>query len=110
MENKVLSDAALELVASRFKTLSEPLRLKILQAMRDGEKSVTALTELTAASQPNVSQHLKILLSSGVVRRRQEGNTVFYSISDDSIFMLCDVVCGSLESRVRQQADIFAQV
>ncbi len=110
MGHKVLSDEALELVANRFKVLSEPLRLRILQALREEPRSVTALTELTEASQPNVSKHLKILQSAGLVNRRQDGNTAFYSIADESIFTLCDVVCGSLETRVRQQADIFARI
>lgn len=109
MNGKNISPEALEMVASRFKILSEPLRLRILQSLQEGEKSVTELTELTETSQPNVSKHLKILQSSGIVSRRQKGNTVFYSIADESIFTLCEVVCNSLESRLKSQAEIFAQ-
>ena len=110
MNGKNLSSEALELVANRFKILSEPLRLRILQSLQDGEKSVTALTELTETSQPNVSKHLKLLQTSGLVKRRQKGNTVFYAIADESIFTLCELVCNSLEERLKTQAEIFAPV
>jgi DNA-binding transcriptional ArsR family regulator len=108
MTNKYLSIQALELVANRFKILSEPIRLRILQTLQDGEKSVTELTTAIETSQPNVSKHLKILQDAGIVNRQQQGNTVYYSIADESIFTLCEVVCGSLETRLRNQAEIFA--
>ncbi len=108
MNGKFLSPEALHLIADRFKILSEPLRLQILQLLQSGEKSVTELTELIETSQPNVSKHLKILQTSGMVKRRQEGNTAFYAIADESIFTLCEVVCNSLEAQLRNQAGIFA--
>ena len=105
-----MSFEALHLVANRFKILSEPLRLQILQILQNGEKSVTELTDLTQTSQPNVSKHLKILQTAGLVKRRQTGNTAFYAIADESIFTLCEVVCNSLETQLKNQAEIFAQV
>lgn len=110
MSNKKLSAGALELVAFRFKILSEPLRLRILHSLQDGEKSVTELTEVLSTSQPNVSKHLRILQTAGLVSRRQVGNTVYYSIADSSIFTLCEVVCGSLETQLRNQAEIFSTI
>lgn len=108
MSETVLSSEALELIANRFKIMSEPLRLLLLQHLQAGEKSVTELTRLCETSQPNVSKHLKILQNGGLVKRNQKGNTAFYSIADDSIFTLCEVVCSSLEERLRTQAGIFA--
>ena len=108
MARKNLTNEALELIASRFKVLAEPLRLRILHTLQDGEKSVNELSESVAASQPNVSKHLKILQDAGVLNRQQKGNAVFYSISDESIFELCEVVCNSLERRLENQTRIFA--
>lgn len=110
MQGNNLSNEALQLVANRFKILSEPVRLRILQTLGDSEKSVTELTEAIQTSQPNVSKHLKILQDAGLVNRQQKGNTVYYSIADDSIFALCEVVCGSLEARLKNQVEIFATV
>ncbi len=106
--SKNLSPEALNLIANRFKILSEPLRLRILHLLQRGEKSVGELTETIETSQPNVSKHLKILQDAGMVKRQQVGNTVFYSIADESIFTLCEVVCNSLEERFKTQAEIFA--
>lgn len=99
---------ALNLVAERFKILSEPLRLRILQSLESGQMSVTEITNAVESTQPNVSKHLKLLQDAGLVTRRQEGNTVYYSIADDSIFELCDVVCSSLKAKFASQNSIFA--
>jgi len=98
-----LSPAAISLVAARFKVMGEPFRLRLLQALDRGEKSISALAEALEASQPSVSKHVKILYDSGLIARRQEGNTVYCSIADATVFELCDVVCSSLRERIAQQ-------
>lgn len=110
MANKKLSKEALGLIAERFKVLSEPIRLQILHSLQTGEKSVNELTEAVQTSQPNVSKHLKILQKNGILDRQQNGNTVYYSIADESIFMLCETVCDSLEENLRIKVDFFAEV
>lgn len=106
-EHQKMSAEAIGLVAARFKVLSEPLRLQILQYLENGESSVTNVTKAVNSTQPNVSKHLKILQDEGFVAKRQEGNTVFYKIADESIFELCDVVCGSLKERFSEKSAIF---
>lgn len=107
MGNK-LTDEALEIIAERFRVLSEPIRLRILQALRGGELSVSQLMSEVEISQPNASKHLRTLQDAGLVRRDQRGNLAYYSIADESIFELCEVVCDSLGNRFREQAQIFA--
>jgi ArsR family transcriptional regulator len=104
---KGVPPAAIDLIAERFRILSEPARLRILHGLQDGELSVNQLTELLGTSQPNASKHLKILQDAGIVGREQRGNSVYYSIIDKSIFELCELVCGSLERRFRKNAEIF---
>ena len=99
-----LSPQVLQLVADRFRVLAEPLRLRILQLLRNGEKNISEITALTGATQPNVSKHVRVLEEAGLIGRRQEGNTVYCFISDYSVFELCDVVCGALYARVSAQA------
>jgi DNA-binding transcriptional ArsR family regulator len=105
-----LSSEAIDLIASRFKILGEPLRIRILQALQAGERSVGQLTTLLGSTQPNVSKHLRILQDAGLVGRRQEGNTVYCFIADPSVMDLCDAVCESLEARLRSQADKIRRV
>lgn len=105
-----LTEEAIVGVAERFRILSEPIRLRILQTLQGGELTVTELTREIEISQPNASKHLRILQEAGILRREQRGNSVYYSIADDSIFELCELVCGSLETRFREKAEIFAAV
>ncbi|MBI5382426.1 MAG: helix-turn-helix transcriptional regulator [Opitutae bacterium] len=107
MKNRPLSDDALALVARRFAVLSEPMRLRLLQALAGGEKPVNALVELTGGTQANVSRHLQTLTEAHLLKRRKEGLQVFYAVADPSIFQLCELVCGSLEKRLAQQAEAF---
>lgn len=90
-----------DLIAERFRVLSEPMRIRLLDALRDGEASVQELETATGASQQNVSKHLGVLLRSGIVSRRREGNFAVYAIADQGVFDLCEQVCGGL----RQQLD-----
>lgn len=104
-----LSDDAMALVARRFAVLAEPMRLRLLHGMCRGEKSVGELVEITGGTQTNVSRHLQTLAQAHLVARRKEGQQVFYSISDPSIFQLCELVCGSLEKSLAQNARVMAR-
>jgi len=94
-----LDDSALDQVAEYFKALSEPSRLKLLNALRDGEHNVTELTTCLGTSQANVSRHLALLLGLGVVERTSRGTSAWYRIADPRIFGLCDLVCGQIGRR-----------
>lgn len=93
------------MVARRFAVLSEPMRLRLLQALFAGEKNVNALVELTGGTQANISRHLQTLTSANLLVRRKEGLQVFYQIADPTIIRLCELVCGSLERQLSHQAD-----
>ena len=92
-----MSDRALELIAHRFKLLSEPTRLRLLQLLMSGEKSVNELVRAIDTTQANVSKHLGILADGGLVARRKVGLSTLYSIADPSLMTLCDLVCRSLQ-------------
>jgi DNA-binding transcriptional ArsR family regulator len=96
-----LPDALVDVIAQRFRVLGEPMRIKLLDRLRDGAASVTELQEATGASQQNVSKHLTILHGVGMVSRTKEGNRVMYAISDPILFELCELVSGG----VRRQLD-----
>jgi len=96
MKKHDLNDEALELIAGRFRMLSEPMRLRILNALGENEMSVTQLVAATGANQANISKHLSALLQAGIVSRRKEGLTANYRVSDATIFDLCDLVCARL--------------
>jgi DNA-binding transcriptional ArsR family regulator len=101
-----LPDDLAELVAQRFRVIGEPMRIKLLDQLRDGERSVGDLVEVLGATQQNVSKHLGVLHQAGIVGRRKDGNRVIYAIADDSVFALCETVCGGLARQVAEIAQL----
>jgi DNA-binding transcriptional ArsR family regulator len=95
-----LPEDLVELIAERFRALSEPTRIKLIDQLREGEATVLELTERIGTTQQNVSKHLGVLQRSGVVARRKQGNFAYYRIADEGVFALCEAVCGSLRRRV----------
>jgi DNA-binding transcriptional ArsR family regulator len=83
-------------VANRFRALGEPARLRILDTLRRGECSVGDLCERTNLNQANLSKHLQLLHTLGFVNRRKDGVFVHYSLADEDVFQLCDIMCGRL--------------
>jgi DNA-binding transcriptional ArsR family regulator len=96
--------ALVELVAQRFRVMGEPMRIRLLDTLRDGPATVSELTEALGASQQNVSKHLGILAGAGIVGRDKDGTRVRYSIIDPMVFELCEIVCGGLREQAAQQA------
>jgi DNA-binding transcriptional ArsR family regulator len=101
-----LPEPLVELVAQRFRVLGEPMRIKLLDRLRDGDATVTELQEALGASQQNVSKHLGILHAAGMVSRAKEGNSTRYAISDASVFDLCEQVCGGVRRQLQELEQI----
>lgn len=101
---KDLPDEALTQVAAYFQTLSEPTRLRILNILRQSERSVGDLAQLCGYSSANISRHLALLTQHGLVRRESRGNSAIYSIADESVYALCDLVCGSIARQFERTA------
>ncbi len=103
-KTKKLSPEGLQLVARRFKVLSEPARLRLLMALEAGEQHVTALIDLTGLTQGNVSKHLGILMGEGMVGRRKQGLNAFYFIADPQLIELCDLMCARLQEDLAERS------
>jgi DNA-binding transcriptional ArsR family regulator len=97
-----LPEPLIELVAQRFRVLGEPMRIRLLERLREGDATVGELQEALNASQQNISKHLGILLAAGMVARTKQGNHARYSISDPSVFELCDQVCGGVRRQLHE--------
>ncbi|AXI99628.1 transcriptional regulator, ArsR family [Cyclonatronum proteinivorum] len=104
-----LNDQTLEHVAQRFKILGEPMRLRLLACLQQGERCVQDLVSETGAGQANVSKHLSLMISHGILGRRKEGLHVYYFIADDSVYDLCDLVCESIAEKAEGVQRLFSQ-
>ena len=98
-----MNDEGAELIARRFRALSEPTRLRILDELRRAEEaSVGEIAGAIGSSQQNVSKHLSALAGEGFVSRRKQGTSSIYSISDPSVLDLCESVCAGLEQELER--------
>ncbi len=102
-----VSPEVVQQVAEYFSILSEPMRLRLLNLLREREYCVQELVDATQTSQANVSKHLKVMLQAGVLSRRSEGTSAYYRVEDPLIYELCSLVCNRLATRIEQQARYF---
>jgi ArsR family transcriptional regulator len=89
---RVLTEVELVKVAGQFRLLSEPMRLKILQALSLRPLTVGEIVAATGATQSNISKHLSLLASAGVITRQKDGQFVYYRVSSPLTLKLCELV------------------
>lgn len=98
-----LSDPMIDEVSGIFHALSDASRLKILRALLECRKPMSQgqVAEATGLSQANASKHLSLLARVGLVQRKQEGNTVFFSPIQPLVGQVCDLMCGHVTARIK---------
>lgn len=98
----------LEMHAKVCRTMAHPIRLALLNALRDQERSVNDLAEAVGVRQPLVSQHLGVLRNQGLLRTRRDGSEVFYSIAYPKMIQACDLLREVLFEHLRSQEALLA--
>ena len=94
-------------MAQRFRVLGEPMRIKLLDRLREGEATVGELQDALGASQQNVSKHLGILHAAGMVARTKDGNArPLLRSATPRVFELCDQVCGGVRRQLQELESI----
>jgi ArsR family transcriptional regulator len=104
---KELSSLALELIAARFRALSEPMRLRLLNLLMAGEQTVGQLVEATGSSQANISKHLSVLREAGMIAMRKEGLSSYCFIADPIVNELCELMCSRLRDEMESKTRAF---
>lgn len=95
-----------EMIAARMRVIGDPNRIRILDQLRDGELTVTEITERLGTSQQNASKHLGILLREGIVSRRKDGTSSLYRVADEGVYALCEQVCGGIQSQLNELTEL----
>ena len=90
-----------ELQAEVCKTLGNPKRLEIISALKDGEKTVTDLVDILGVPKANVSQHLALMRSAGVLNNRRDGVNMYYSIASPKVVEACALMREVLTARLQ---------
>lgn len=91
-KKRSLTDAELDCIALHFRLLGEPMRLKILQAVCAGPRTVNDIVTAVDATQANVSKHLSLLASAGILTRQKDGQCVYYGLKDELTLKMCELV------------------
>ncbi len=106
---KDIPDEILDRIAVRLKAMGNPFRLRIIHALHGGELSVSEILSRVGGSQANVSKHLNVLRGAHLVSRRRDGVSVYYQISDATVFAICETVCDSLLHRASAEVATLAE-
>lgn len=102
-QNPAEMEEVFERVSNYFAVLAEPMRLKILYALCDGERAVADIVNRIGSTQANVSRHLNLLYRAGVLARRKDRTQVYYRIGDPGTLKLCQTVCGEVSSEIARR-------
>lgn len=97
-----MQDSVYCLRAEFLKALASPVRLKILDALRDGEKNVCELMDAVGMCQSTVSCHLSVLRTSRAVLDRKEGTSVYYRVSDENVYALLSTLDEILKGQCEE--------
>ncbi|MCZ2104771.1 MAG: metalloregulator ArsR/SmtB family transcription factor [Comamonadaceae bacterium] len=103
---KPLPPEAIEQVAAYFQVLAEPTRLRLLNLLREREYNVGELAQASGTTSANVSRHLSLMTKHGIVAREERGTSVYFRVADEHVDELCDLVCGSIASRMQAAAAV----
>lgn len=94
------------MIAERFRVIGDPMRIRLLDRLREQSATVGELQSALGSSQQNVSKHLGILHRAGIVSRTREGTAVRYAIADASVFAICEIACGGIRQQIDEMADV----
>jgi DNA-binding transcriptional ArsR family regulator len=103
-------DVVFDSVARYFALLAEPMRLRILHAICNEERSVSAIVHATGGTQTNVSRHLALMHQAGVVARRREGSTVRYRLLDPEFAQICRTMCVRIAGHIDAGSELRADL
>jgi len=99
----------LDRIVERLRAIADESRIRILLRLREGDCNVTTLTEELGIAQTSVSKHLAVLRQVGLVDVTRQGTTAIYGIKDESVFEMCEIVCGGVVRHLQEQQEILAK-
>jgi ArsR family transcriptional regulator len=99
-----------EIKADLFKALAHPGRVRVLEILRDGERTVAELVPLVGLEASHLSQQLAVLRRARVVTTRRDGNRVVYAIADDAIVELLAIARQFLINRLSASQELLADL
>ncbi|OGW77073.1 MAG: hypothetical protein A3J52_01625 [Omnitrophica bacterium RIFCSPHIGHO2_02_FULL_49_9] len=110
MKQKILDDKLFALHAEVCKSMANPTRLKILNALENGEQSVDVMAKSLGLRKANLSQHLAVLRQRGIVATRREGLNIYYRCANSKMLKACEILREVLLEQLREGGKLFEQL
>ena len=101
--SKQSDKAVFELQAEVCKTIANPKRIEIIHALKGGERTVSELVAVLGAPKANVSQHLAMMRSKGVLKARREGVNIYYSLTNPKVTQACMLMREVLTEQLQER-------
>ena len=106
---KTTDKTVFELQAEVCKTIANPKRIEIIHALKTGERTVTELVNILGVPKANVSQHLAVMRTKGVLRARREGVNIYYSLTNPKVTQACMLMREVLTEQLRERKKILGK-
>ena len=110
MKKKTIDDKLFALHAEVCKSMASPTRLKILNALENGERSVDAMAKALGFRKANLSQHLAVLRQRGIVATRREGLNIYYRCANPKMLKACEILREVLLEQLREGGKLLERV
>ena len=107
-DQSLMEDMVYKVKADFLRALSHPIRLKVIEVLKHGEKSVSALVKQLGVEQSSLSRHLLALRDAGILKSRQERTTVYYGIRDHDIFQVLRPIAVMLRKKFKESERVLA--
>lgn len=101
-QNKTL----FELQSEVCKTLASPKRLEILNALKEGEKTVSELVDILGVPKANVSQHLAVMRHKGILASRRDGVNIYYRVANPKVIQACILMREVLTEQMKEKSKL----
>ena len=105
-----MQELAYKIKADFFKALAHPVRLQIIELLKDGEKNVGSIMKALSIQQSSLSRHLTVLREAGILKSRQQGTVIYYNIEDHDIFRVLRPIAEMLRKKLKKTEAVLSSL
>jgi ArsR family transcriptional regulator len=105
-----MQELAYKIKADFLKALSHPVRLQIIELLKDGERNVGSIMKTLSIQQSSLSRHLTVLREAGILKSRQQGTVIYYNIEDHNIFHVLRPIAEMLRKKLKKTESVLSSL
>jgi ArsR family transcriptional regulator len=105
-----MQELAYKIKADFLKALAHPVRLQIIELLKNGEKNVGSIMKALSIQQSSLSRHLTVLREAGILKSRQQGTVIYYNIEDHNIFHVLRPIADMLRKKLKKTEAVLSSL